>query len=208
MQPQDDGYRLQFAFGPGGLPTEAACAVITGYDVQRRHIIGKYYGSGEPRAANSYQFPASSSAGDWWHGLTQDDWNEMWFNQPEELWSTLYRGNRSGDSVNPTGHECDAAPRHIALLWDPDRMMRDGNDIYSQWEELRSLDDDDDTTLTENRLTCTDPPTTGYAVSVYVYQYRVRAVNGEETSDWTEYRFTTVPSRAGAPGNEDDEPAN
>ena len=61
----------------------------------------------------------------------------MWFNQPEELWSRLYRGiraNNDDDSVNTAGVDCGAAPGGIDLFWRPQRMVRDGNDIYSEWE--------------------------------------------------------------------------
>ena len=197
MRPQDVGYRLQFAFGPGGGPAEAACAVVTGYEVQRRYIIAKYYGSGEPRAASQVAMPSEAPA--WWDSddarygpYNQANWNKMWFNQPDELWSNLYRGNHNtnSDTVNTIGSDCGAAPRHIEPFWDPDHMTRDGNDIYSKWEDLPSLGGDD---ITWNSLTCTDPPANAkYAMSVYFYQYRVRAINNSHgTSDWTQHRFTT-----------------
>ena len=218
MTRRDGGYELQLSWGLGGRPSDQLCADDTDYtyEVQRRYIIGNYWGSGfgdtgEPRPANSYDLPDSSSEGDWWHGLTEEDWNDMWFNQPEDLWSTRYRGNRSnsGDTVNTAGVDCAAAPGHIGLLWDPDKMVLDGNDVYSEWETIPNPAPGE-TTETEDDLTCADPQIdTEYAVNVYYYQYRVRAVSGGKKSGWAEHRFTSHDlDREPPAAQEADDPGN
>ena len=211
------GYELQLAWGLGGRPSDQECTTTADYtyEVQRRYIIGKYWGSGEPQAAGEAH-PWSDYENNrppWWDvgddgAFNEANWNRMWFNQPEELWSRLYRGIRSSidDAVNTADVDCDAAPGGIDLFWNP-TMVRDGNDIYSEWEllpEQRGA-----VSVTEDNLTCGDPPTAiEYAVDVYYYQYRVRAHSGGKTSGWAEHRFTSHDLDREPPAQQDDDPVN
>ena len=214
----DDGYELQLAWGLGGRPSDQKCADDTDYtyEVQRRYIIGKYWGSGEPQAAGEahpWDLYKDNPAPGWWdddtHGaFSEANWNSMWFNQPEELWSRLYRGIRNtiDDKVNTALVDCGAAPGGIDLFWNP-TMVRDGNDIYSEWEPLPVPLGV--VSVTEDNLTCDDPPTDiEYAVSVYYYQYRVRAHSGGKTSAWAEHRFTSHDLDREPPADDDAAPVS
>ena len=194
------GYELRLAWGLGGRPSDQLCVNPADYryEVERRYIIGKYWGSGEPQAAGEahpWSDYEHNPPPDWWDvgrygDFAEANWNSMWFNQPEELWSRLYRGIRNtvDDKVNTAGVSCGAAPGGIDLFWHPN-MVRDGNDIYSEWELLPTQAG---VSVAEDNLTCDDPPTgIEYAVDVYYYQYRVRALSGGKESGWAEYRFTS-----------------